>query len=94
MIAVRIVPPDSDFGRKYTPMGRRLIVKEFFIEGTWVPPGGPSAGNGLLFHGVPDSSGLTWGWVAENFRPLDDGDIQGLREKYGELVSGKKEGVE
>jgi hypothetical protein len=33
-------------------------------------------------------------WDSEYFHPLDDGDIQGLREKYGELVSGKKERAE
>jgi len=44
--------------------------------------------------GEPCDSGLPSSgfWDQSRFRPLDDGDIQGLREKYGDPV-GKKEGV-
>lgn len=94
MIAVRIRPPVSDAGKKYTPMGRLLIVEAFFPQGSIVPIGRTTIGDTLAFVGIPNHNIVAdlYGWSASSFHPLDDGDIQGLREKYG--VSGKKERTE
>jgi hypothetical protein len=87
MIAVRVVPPNCETSVRLTPMGGKFIVKAFYAEGRMRPNGYTAPSDGLSFIGIPDDDEPGyWGWRASSFRPLDDGDIQGLREKYGESV--------
>lgn len=81
-------------------VGNKYVVKDCGDESKRKPCGHwPMSGSGswISLVGISDdgpthTNGSTC-WRASRFRPLDDGDIQGLREKYGEPV-GKKEGVE
>jgi hypothetical protein len=96
MIAVRVTTEGSTaFGKRVIPVGSRVVVKRFMARGELsLDFGRRLVGDALFFDGIPDRGPESYGYIPETFRPLDDGDIQGLREKYGVSVSGKKERAE
>jgi hypothetical protein len=77
---------------KYLIAGNKYIVKDYGEPGTRKPTGSMSSENGhgwVSIYSVPNEvPELPWAnlWRASRFRPLDDSDLEAIREKYKDEV--------